>query len=426
MLTRSLSRRCGALPVLLLVAAVAGCSDDPLLPDVDENERGALLDIQRVERLSESEIRAFGLPITVGSAVELERITYRTIDARGALTQAGALVVVPTRTHGPLPLVSYQHGTRVRKDDVASLQGTADAEALVAVAFGTDGYLAVMPDYLGLGVSPGLHPYVHASSLATSVVDALRAARHYAAWEEIELDDRVFLLGYSEGGYATAAAQQVIEAAHRDEFLLTASAPMATPWDLSGTMFELFSSPNPYRAPYFLPYLLLAYNDIYAITHDLRSVFVTPFDETLPPLFDGSRSGGEIDRALPDVPRDILAPAFIDGFLSPEAFPWRLTLEDNDLLDWSPTTRTRTFHCISDDLVPVSNAELAVASFRQRGVPEAVVDLVTGDFGNHEECAPVFLLLAKFWMDEIRAGKAPADRPTLERLRSLDWRPVRP
>jgi hypothetical protein len=39
--------------------------------------------------------------------------------------------------------------------------------------------LSAMPDYIGMGGSPGLHPYVHAASEATASIDMIRAAREF-------------------------------------------------------------------------------------------------------------------------------------------------------------------------------------------------------------------------------------------------------
>ncbi|MBX3746660.1 MAG: hypothetical protein KF833_15230 [Verrucomicrobiae bacterium] len=99
------------------------------------------------------------------------RLVYATVDPFGFPTQASALVVTPEVGEGAVPLVSYQHGTVTRRADVPSrLNDEADLGLILAAAR----YLVVMPDYLGLGDSPGRHPYHHAGSQATAVVDALR------------------------------------------------------------------------------------------------------------------------------------------------------------------------------------------------------------------------------------------------------------
>ena len=60
-----------------------------------------------------------------------------------------------------------------------------------------------MPDYIGMGESPGLHPYVHGESEATATIDMIRAAREFIT-DSLNLIDnhQVFLSGYSQGGHA--------------------------------------------------------------------------------------------------------------------------------------------------------------------------------------------------------------------------------
>ena len=58
---------------------------------------------------------------------------------------------------------------------------------------------------MGLGSSPGFHPYLHARSEATASVDMLRAGRNYCASNNIGLNGQVFLAGYSQGGHTEMA-----------------------------------------------------------------------------------------------------------------------------------------------------------------------------------------------------------------------------
>ncbi len=421
---RQLILRSRLFPLALMFAALGCSGDNPLIEDPEA--RGALLGDERIEVASVDRIESFGIPITAQSPVELLRITYRTIGPDRVTTTASALLARPVEIDGPLAIVSYQHGTVVRKTDVASVRGLDMPEALVAVIFATTGYLAVMPDYLGLGESEGLHPFVHAESLASAVVDALRAARNYAGRQGISLESEVYLLGYSEGGYATAAAQRRIEASHSDEFTLGASSPMAAPFDLAGEMVDLLARDDPYPAPFFLPYTLLAYDAVYDLAASPSDYLVAPFDQTIPPLFDGTRSGGEIDAALPDVPKRILREEFVSSILTDGSFPWRQRLEENTLLTWTPATRTRLYHCEQDELIPVENSTTALSSFLANGAPASRVDLVTGDFGKHAECAAVFILLGKFWIDEARGtshSKWSAEH-VVEKVKQSGWRPI--
>ena len=53
-----------------------------------------------------------------------------------------------------------------------------------------------MPDYIGMGDSPGFHPYVHAKSEATASIDMVRAAREYLSTTNFVDNNELFLTGY--------------------------------------------------------------------------------------------------------------------------------------------------------------------------------------------------------------------------------------
>ncbi|QXD16640.1 lipase family protein [Rhodocaloribacter litoris] len=402
---------------LCLALLWAGCDSGGTGEEPEPTGPGSLVETALLETVDTGRIAAMNLPVSPRYDVEIHRILYRTVDPHGRETTASGALMRPRGTTGALPLVSYQHGTVVRKDDVASARGLDVPEALVGVLFATSGYLAVMPDYLGLGASEGLHPYVHAASLATSVVDMLRAARHFAEREGIPLDEAatgrpaVFLTGYSEGGFATVAAQRLLEGEQATAFHLVASAPMAGNYDMSGTMADLMLRREPYPAPFFLPYTLLAYDAVYDLFDDLSEAFVAPYDQRLPALFDGTRSGSEIDAELPAIPIEMVRSDYLTGFLNDTNHPLRQALRDNDLYAWAPRTPTRLYHCEADELVPFANTEVAAANFIARGAP--AVEVVRLDVGGHVACAGPALFLAWLWFETFRTAKdgLPATRP---------------
>src|SRR5204863_471860 len=111
-------------------------------------------------------------PINFGA--KAFKVIYNTVSWDSTPTIASGLLIVPVGARCKVPLISYQHGTITRKSDALSnLQG----EWFIALAGASKGNVVVMPDYLGLGDSPGLHPYQHAHSEATAVIDMIRAAK---------------------------------------------------------------------------------------------------------------------------------------------------------------------------------------------------------------------------------------------------------
>ena len=89
------------------------------------------------------------------------------------------------------------------------------------------GYVVVLPDYHGLGTGQGDHPYMHEDTAAKAVVDAIRATKTINA--EIEFSDKLFITGYSQGGFVTMAAHRAIQSLYSNIMTVTASAPAGVP-----------------------------------------------------------------------------------------------------------------------------------------------------------------------------------------------------
>jgi hypothetical protein len=297
---------------------------------------------------------------TVNYDVAVYKVTYVTFDVRGRSTLATGALCLPV---GPTsaPLLSLQHGTIFKSEDAPS-SDMLSAELLVGIAFATEGYIACLPDYLGLGSeSPPLHPYLHARSEAVVAVDLLRAATSYLSGRSPAPNGQLFLCGYSQGGHATLALQRELEQNHAGEFTVTASAPMAGPHDLSGTMKALILSGLPYDSPNYVPYILFGHHTVYRLFNAPSDVLVAPYDTTLPPLMDGQHSGSEVDAAMPSVPRQIFTTAFVNDFASNPNNALHVSLLANDTFRWVPGVPTTFFHCAGDTTVPKANSEVALA-----------------------------------------------------------------
>jgi hypothetical protein len=174
-------------------------------------------------------VPAFIVPVRYG--VDIYKILYKTPNENGELVKASGLFFIPQNFKGSMPVISYQHGTIIKKTDAPSnLKG----EYIIGLGLACDGYAVSMPDYLGLGEGEGRHLYLHAETEASASIDMLRAGKQYAREHNIALNDMLFLAGYSQGGHATMAMHKMIQEKYTDEFTVTASAPMSGPNDLGG------------------------------------------------------------------------------------------------------------------------------------------------------------------------------------------------
>lgn len=383
---------------------LSGCESDSSGPQTNNpvSTRGTVLSSKLIQSMPVGEIttelQRLSSFLSATNSVDVYRLTYETIDPAGQTTTASGTVILPKNMTVPVPIVSYQHGTVVRKSSVPLYTGYSyDFENLAGVGFGGNGYITVIPDYLGLGDGPGLHPYVHAPSLASAVIDMLRAAKSFSKSKGVQWNNQIFLCGYSEGGFATMAAQKEIEASHMKELPLIASAPMAGPYDMSGTMKELMLSSNPYIYPLFLPYIVYSYSRIYG-EYELSEVFKPEYAASVPALFDGLHGFSEINIQLPEVPSEMFSQEFLIAF-SDSTHPLRRRLHDNDLYRWSPKIPTRMYHCTGDEQVPYENSLVALENFTQRG---SNVELNTPGPDMHDPCSQKSMIFAKFWFDSLK------------------------
>jgi len=222
------------------------------------------------------------IDLQAANDVDVFTISYQTLDPGGELTPASALIAFPTGLDTPSPLVAYQHGTLVKRSD-ALTENTFNAPTLGLAA---SGYVVVSADYLGFG----------ASKL---------------------LNQQLFLAGYSEGGYATLALQRELETHHADEFSITASAPMAGSYDLSGTMVQRILDPSPHPNPYYFSYIVLMLEQVYGLFDDFAEVFQAPYNTLIPNYFDGEHDGSEINAYLPNSTEQLYQATILEALNDP-------------------------------------------------------------------------------------------------------------
>ena len=340
--------------------------------------------------------------LTVEYGYWMYKIVYETIDKEGNPIQASGIITFPrsdwpNQKNQAYPILSYQHGTVIEKDAVTSETGIWILPALIAGY----GYVYLETDYLGLGVSDGLHPYQIKEPYGSDIVDLLRAADEFSNQnEDFQINNQIFLAGYSEGGYATMAAHQIIERDHSEEFSITASFPMAGAYDMSGIMTDVMLDYTPYGEPFYFPYVLFAYCDSYQnMLAPVEDYLLPEYASVLLNLFDGTHSGDEINNSMPNIPITIMKPDTIQSFQNNSDHPLRLALQENDLYDWTPQASMHIMHGLADELIPFENAQLAYDTFTNNGAPDVNLIPIPESFGGHQDAAP-FALLGAFELSE--------------------------
>ncbi len=348
-------------------------------------ENGDIIETELLGTMSASQVQdllnaLFGLQaLEAFYDISVYRVVYQTEFPDGEPVLASGTITIPQNDELAFPVVSSQHGTETVRDNVSSVYGFDG----INMWLGSSGYITLEPDYIGLGVSEMLHPYHIASPSAESIIHLIRASRYFCdERDDIQYNDQLFLLGYSEGGYTTMAAHKAIEENYADEFTVTLSIPMAGAYSLSGIMLDMMLSGVSYSQPYFVAYILMAYIQYYQ-DGNFQDFFTSDYASILPGLFDGTHPGWEINQNLPSVPINILQPSVIDEFANNDEHPLRLALEENDLYDWTPQAPVYLIHGMGDEIVPYGNSQLAYDTFIANGAEDVHLIGLSALLGGH-------------------------------------------
>lgn len=436
-MAKSLSRAMLAMSIFL---AAAGCqkTHDGLGP-APTPQRGALLEsppklvaafvpaalsaLLQASPLGQLVLQLAYTPLCTVTAYQLE---YETADPASNLTPASGVLMVPSGgsgCSGGRPIVLYAHATATdRSYNIADLTaGDNDEGLILAAVFAAQGYLVVAPNYVGYDSSTlPYHPYLNADQQSKDMIDALAAGRSaislLSAVTSTSDGGKLFVTGYSQGGYVAMATHRAMQASG---IAITASAPMSGPYALAAFADTVFQGQVNLSA---VPNITMlassyqhAYGNLYAQPTDM---FAQPYSGGIGTLLPGSesvsqlQSDGKLPAALfssmppdpsyaaftPAVSPPQLASVFAEGFGA--AFlvtnPFRLNylqdaaanadnpmngfrqdLKTNDLRDWTPAAPVSLCGGSSDPTVFFFNTQLmrsywaAVAP----GAPVTVTDV---------------------------------------------------
>lgn len=324
----------------------------------------------------------YGLPELAAKMqydIVAKRITYNTTYKGETITVSG-IVSMPV-TEDPVPIASIQHGTIA---DDASAPTNAIADNLFFTWFASAGYIVVVPDYIGFGESSDvLHPYYHYESSAGAVIDMVRAASELANLEKLNFNQDVFLAGYSEGGYVTMAAHKKMEEVDYAPLNLVASAPAAGGYDIKHVQ-EYFVALDTYDHPFYMAFVAMSYLDNYDVSTTLSDYFNEPYATKIPSLFDGSKTGSEINAELTTSVPEFLTQSFINDFDTDPTFTEMNSLfEENSLDDWVPQTTMFMYHGTADITVPYENSVLTYNKMIDNGADPNTVEFISIQDATH-------------------------------------------
>ena len=341
----------------------------------------------------------FGIPSESFSAdydVNAYRVTYDMPFLGDTIEVSGALFV-PQGFDDPcgLPIHIYMHGTIFDRTDAPSF---LSIEGSFGGLMSTLGQLVLMPDYVGLGTSELMHPYVHADSESDAGFYMMRAADALSDELGYALNGQNFISGYSQGGHAAMAlARDLTTTAYGDEFPLSGAVPGSGPYDISGTQFPQTFEFETYSNPAYLAYNVIGWNSVYGTLYDdLSEVFQEPYASTMLDLFDGTNDAETINNACPSTLEEFLQPGLVEEIQNDPMHPFHLAALDNDVYQWIPEAPVEMYYCTQDEQVFYQNALVADAWMTENGSTlHSSTNLGAYD---HGQCAGLAIFGGTLWI----------------------------
>ncbi len=381
-----------------------------------------LIDYNLVTSMQQSEVQgiftligtqypgAAGLVQLVQSGVSVYSVKYKTQFLAEPVVASG-LVCIPT-VEGEYPLLSFQNGTNTLHSEAPSVNYNSPLLKLIESVAST-GFLVAFPDYLGFGASKEMHhPYLHKQSTVQSVTDLLLAVEEMLPdLGEYTLNGDLYLMGYSQGGWATLAVAEAIET---DEllnekldgrFFLKATSCGAGPYDLDLVSKHILSQQT-YSQPYFMAYLLNSYvlTDEVDITYS--DVFSAAYSGSgfIPGLFNGNNSPEEINSSLSTSIATLFKPEFLQQYTTDNKYlTLKQALNRNSITAW-PTQSPKLFvHGQGDEQITPAVSDSMVARFHKRVATPSLVQYQSLPLLGHADAVTFWGILSLQWITGIKS-----------------------
>ncbi|MCX6326713.1 MAG: alpha/beta fold hydrolase [Bacteroidia bacterium] len=394
--------------VLIFFTVVTSCTKDDNSPGYSyfvskefkfSYTRGYINSLIDIVSISVPEVS--NLKPLVASDINVYKMIYKTT-INGHQINASGLVCVPS-TPGDYPVLSFQNGTNTVSANAPSELPSDYSYQLVEI-IASMGYVVVIADYPGFGESVQVpHPYLVAEPTIRSLVDMLFAVKELSNSElpGISLKNEYYLIGYSQGGWATLALHKAIEIDYHDDFNLKGSACGAGPYNIF-LLLQGMVNLSTYPMPVYLGYILNAYTSYNQFTNPVTDIFKEPYATRVSSLYTGLLTSGQINSQLTTSIVGLITPAFLSGFAtSPKYASVRDAFNNNSITAWHTYKPLLMMHGAKDTHVDPVSTENMYSAMVQAGTSADICQKVIIPNVDHGDGVVPFMIQSLLFLKSL-------------------------
>lgn len=321
-------------------------------------------------------------------------VYYLTTNYDGMPVKASGLLAIPSPVKTSCPVLSYQHDTILDSKKCPSYPADClEAQGIISI-FAAHGYVVLAPDYIGQGHCRQFHPYLVAENEAVASVDMLQASRVLCRKLGVNLNEKLFITGYAQGGQATLALQKLLETDFPD-LKITASAPLEGPYDLTRLWQDWIKTPDPLTG-ILAARMITAYKRVYRFPDTQEQIFRPEYLSKLK-LLEGKFSENAVIKAFPGDLHDLLTTDFLNRVNSGR-HPFYEAMVKNQTADFAPSSPTALIHSPGDTLFPYDLARSAYDKMIKLGADDLNL-IQLGKSLEHRQACLVAIYRARLYFD---------------------------
>jgi len=250
-----------------------------------------------------------------------------------------------------------------------------------------DGYITIIPDYLGYGVSQDQIPvYFDQEATANSIRDMVKAVQQFLESRQVTYKKDLYIMGFSQGGHAALSLLHELQSSQPIADLNPkALVSIAGPCDLKENV-DFILKQDKHATSAYISYLFTSLN-AYCWKRDISDFFQPPSSDYIKQYLAKEIDLNTMALNQDTIIQNLMEPHFLQEYLGTGEPEIKSSLRENSDFDFVPRVPVLFIHSTSDEDVPYETARQTWKKMLLMGADSLTTDFHTLSDVSHSESA---------------------------------------